>query len=173
MSIVPPLASTSQRVDRRPERAHVEDLARDRVAAREQRWSGSGLLAEPERECRAGPIDELVGDDGGDDLAPQAVASHPRAVSLRKRWREVALEVVTEVVVLGQVRVEQAREEPDLAVRHHHRQLGRDEPLMVDFAVVDRILAGKELDLAVEPRVLLEMADQTGMYIDHRRRLRQ
>ena len=45
-----------ERLDRRPERAHVEHLARDRVRARQHRRRGAGLLAQAERRtwCRRG-----------------------------------------------------------------------------------------------------------------------
>ena len=60
------------------------------------------------------------------------------AVALGQRWREVALEVVGQVRILGQVGLEQLRVQVDLAVRHHHGQLGRDQPLMCRLALRDR-----------------------------------
>ena len=92
-----------ERLDLAPERAHLEHLTRDRVRAREYRRGRAGLLAEPERERGAGAIDELIGDDGRDDLPAQPVRAHLVAVALGQRWREVALEVVGQVRVLRQV----------------------------------------------------------------------
>ena len=126
-----------------------------------------------EHERRPGAVDELVGDDRDDDLAAQAVAAHLAGVALGQRWREVPLEVVREVRILGKVRLEQQRVQVDLAVRHHHRELGRDKSQVVAAALGERLVVREELDLAVQTGELLKVANQPRVDVDHRRRLRQ
>jgi hypothetical protein len=53
----------------------------------------------------------------------------------------------------------------DLAVRHHDGELGGDEPAVGDLALPDRLLARQVLDLPVQPRELLEVADQSLVLI--------
>src|SRR5205085_1446885 len=112
-----------KRLDLTPEGAHFEDLARGRVCARQQRGRGPGLLPQAERERGAGTVDELVGDDGRDDLPPQTVVAHLRAVALGKWLGEVALEVVREVVILRHVGVQELGVQEDLALRHQDGEL--------------------------------------------------
>ena len=130
-----------ERLDRRPERAHVEDLARDRVRAREQR--GDAPVSSPSRKANVVPARSTSW------LATTVAMISRRSrcsricvgVALRQRRREVALEIVGEVLVLGQVGSEQPRVEGDLAVGDQHRELGRDEAPVVDLALVDLLVA--------------------------------
>ena len=84
-SCIPPAiwlssASTSLPELRMSNTSRATAYARARVGGR-----GAGLLAQPERERGPGTVDELVGDDRGDDLPPQPVAVHLLPIALRER----------------------------------------------------------------------------------------
>ena len=98
---------------------------------------------------------------------------HLVAEALGQGLGEITLEVVDEVSVLGQVGVEQLLVEVDLAVGHDHRQLRRHEALVLGLALVDRVVGGQELELAVQSGGLLEIPDQPGVDVDHLRCLRE
>jgi hypothetical protein len=93
----PRVDAVVERLDRGPELAHAEHLARDRVGAREIEAGAPVSSMQAERERRPGSVDELVGHDGRDDLAAQPVARICDRRSARQRRREVALEIVREV----------------------------------------------------------------------------
>jgi len=82
------------------------------------------------------------------------------------------LQVVAEVLVFGHVRVEQTGEEVDLAVRHEHSQLGRDEPLAAGLAFVDHLVGGKGFDFPVQTAGVFQVVDQPMVDVDHRGCLR-
>ena len=63
--------------------------------------------------------------------------------------------------------------EVDLAVGHQHGQLGRDQPMVGRLALVDRIVGGQELELALQAGVLLQVPDQARVHVDHLRSLGQ
>src|SRR5439155_11415126 len=86
---------------------------------------GAGFLAEPEEERRAAPVDELVRDPGGDDLAAERMAPEPLGKTLRQRRREVERELALQGRVVRQAGAEQVRVERDLGVGEDDRELGR------------------------------------------------
>jgi len=61
----------------------------------------------------------------------------------------------------------------DLAVGHHHRQLGCHEPVMGGLPFADRLVGWKELDFAVQARYLLELSEKAkvspGDFSEHLR----
>ena len=148
---------------------HLEHLPGHRVSAREHRRRGASLVGEPEGERRAHPFDQLIGKHRRHDLTTQAVLLHPLGVAVRQGGGEVSLQVFEQVLVVGQVGLEQPPVQVDLAVGHHDGQLRRDQSAMVGLAVRDLVLAGQELELALEPGHLLQAADQPRVDIDHPR----
>ena len=155
-------ASTS-----RPERAHVEDLARDRVGAREYRRAARRSPRRSRKdERRARAVDELVGDDGRDDLAAQPVRAHLVAVALGQRRREVALELVGRGTGprAGRTRAA-ARTGRSCCRPAAPRARARRAPsAALRSAIV--LVGGQELERAVEPPRLLEVADQAGVDVE-------
>jgi hypothetical protein len=96
-----------KRLDGVPEAAHVEHLAGHRVGAGQLGGAGAGLLGQPVGERHPGAVNELVGDDRGDQLAAQAMVADVLGEALGQRRGEVALEVAHQVRVLGQVGLDQ------------------------------------------------------------------
>ena len=107
------------RAPRPPPRSRASRRPRRATAYARARSAGlrAGLLAQAKHERGAGPVHDLVGHHGGDDLAAQAVLAHLLAVALGQRCREVVLQVAGQVGILGQVGVEQLRVEVDFANR--------------------------------------------------------
>ena len=68
-----------ERLDVGPEAAHVEDVARDGVGARDVCGARAGVLLQAEHERDAGAVDDAVRDPRGDDLAPQPVRARSRS----------------------------------------------------------------------------------------------
>ena len=97
---------------------------------------------------------------------------HRLGVALRQRRREVALELVREVGILGHVRVEQLRVQEHLRVGEQHRQLRPRQAAPLAGALGDLLVVGQRLEPAVELRVLLERADEALVDVEHRGRLR-
>ncbi len=162
-----------ERLDLRPEAAQPEHLAGGNVRARDVGGAGARLVAEPEREGRAGAVDEVVGNARDDDLAPERMPLQLRSELLPQARREVQLQLVRERRVLGQVGREQLLREHDLRVREQDRELGRRQAAARGLALLQHLVAREELELAVQQSGLLEVADVTLVHLDHRRRLRR
>ena len=77
-------------------------VAHDAVGARDLRDVGAGLLDRAVHERGARPVDHVVDDDGGDDLAVQRVAGQVVGEPLGDRRREVAGEHPLEPRLVGQ-----------------------------------------------------------------------
>ncbi len=110
-------------LDPRPQLAHVEDLARGGVGARDVRRVRARFFLRARDERRAHAIDEAVRRRGRDDLALQAVPRNCAREALLDGRREVAPELGREIRILRHIGGEQVIAEPDLAVGEHHRQL--------------------------------------------------
>ena len=160
-----------ERLDRGPELAEPEHLAGGRVGTGDLVGRSARLVAEPEDERRAAAVDEVVRDPRGDDLAPQRVPLELRREALAQTAREVARELAREVRVVGQVGGEQRLRERDLRVREEDRELGRGQAAARRGALLERLVARQELELAIEHAGLLEAADVALVHLRHRRGL--
>ena len=96
-----------------------------------------------------------------------------RCVALGQRVGEVALEVVLEVWIVGEIGVEQLLEQVDLAVRDQRRQLGRQQTSTLGPCARSIAFSlGRNSSSRFSPAVLLERPDQPRVDVDHRDRLR-
>ena len=163
-----------ERFDVAPQRLLVEDRPRRFVGAHDVGAGRAGLLADPERERRAGPVDQAVHERGRDDLAAQRVRARCRS---RKRSRsgggEVADQLGHEVGVVGQRRTASSSSSSViLAYASSTASSGtvRPSPALRRFG--ERLVVGEALDVAVEVLLLLERAHEPRVHVFHLRRLR-
>ena len=96
------------------------------VRTRERGQREPGLVAQARQEADAGPVHDRVGDDGGDDLAPERVRRERRR---RSRCAATAGSTSTssacEVRIVGHVGRDQRALQLELGVGEQHRELGR------------------------------------------------
>ena len=78
--------------------------------------------------------------------------------------RKVALHLAGEIRVVGQVGIEQVIAEPDLAVGQHHGELGPRQAEALLAPLGELVVAGQELDGAIEMAAALERADQALVF---------
>ena len=123
-------------------------------------------------EARAGPVDEEVGDPGGDDLPPQRVAGPGRGEALvAQRRREVGGQLPLEPGVLAGVGGQQPGRHVELGVGQQQGELGAGEAGAGRAPLGQDLVGGQELDGPVEAALALQLAEVAGVDVDHRRRL--
>ena len=139
-----------ERLDVGPQRRQVEHRAHDAVGAGHVRDVDARLLDGTVHERRPAPVDHVVDEDGGDDLAVQRVAAQLIGEPLGDRRREVPGEDAAEVRLVGQRGVLDVLCQRHLRVRDQHRVLGRDEPDPLGRTSGQLGVGRQELQRAVE-----------------------
>ena len=71
-----------ERVDAAPPRAETVHVGGHHVGPGDVGHPGTGLVGHAEVERRAGHVDHLVGQHGGDDVPPQPVSTHDRGEAI-------------------------------------------------------------------------------------------
>ncbi len=155
-----------------PQLLLIEDRARRLVRPQDLGRGRARLFCEPECECRAGPVHHAVHQRGRDDLAGKGMGANAVEVDLAQRGGEVAHQLREEVAVVGHRRREHVLFDGDLRVREQHRQLRVREPHPCVATIGERLVVGQVLDGAIQLPALLQRADEPGVNVLHRDRLR-
>ena len=100
-------------------------------------------------EGRAAHVDDFVGHDGGDDLAPQTVALHLR-FEPGQGLGEVADQDLFEEGILGRLRGDDIVRQLQLGVGHQDGQFGPGQRNARRHQLLDAGVVGQALDLAVQ-----------------------
>ena len=126
-----------------------EDLARRLEGENHGRRIAAGRLAQALREGRTAHIDDLVRQDGRDDLATQAVALHV-GFEFRQRGREIADQRLFEEGVVRGRRGDDLVEQLQLGIGGQDRQFGPGQGLAGELALRQFGVVRQALDLAVQ-----------------------
>ncbi len=149
-----------ERVDRGVEIEEPEGIPHRRVSARHQGRIESGFAGEPRRDGRAGAVDDRIGQLRRDDLAPQAMPFDVAREALAHRGREITRELALEIGIVRHVARANMIVERQLGIGEQHRELGARQAFAAFRALLERLLAGQELDGAIEPALGLEHAHE-------------
>ena len=147
------------RVELGPERVHVEQSLGGEEGGGGLAEGRAFLLGQRERRDDAEPVDEAVGDLGGDDLPAQPMGEDGVAVPLAHRPGEGVAELGRQRRIVGEFRRLDRRLQPHLGGRQQDRQLGPGQPQILLGAAEQLLVAVQPLDRAVELAALLEDLD--------------
>ena len=139
-----------ERLDRVPDLAEAEDLARGELRPHDLLQGRPGLLAQPVQERRTARVHRVVDQHRGDDLAAQRVPVDRVGVPLAQRLREVGVQQPAQVRVVRQRRLDQLVRGRDLRVREQHGQLGLAQTAPGVQQLPDLPVGGQELQGPVE-----------------------
>ena len=156
-------------VEQLPEALHVEQaLGRDE-GGRDLAERGAFLLGQSEGRGDAEPVDEAVGDLGGDDLAAQAMLEDGVAVAFLHRLREGGAQLRGQGRILGDLAGFERRLERHLGGGEQDRELGTGQAAILLGAAHQLLVALEALDGAVEPAAFLEHLDHPDAAAEGRR----
>jgi hypothetical protein len=161
-----------ERVDVGPQRIKIEDLAQDHVSARNIARTFASARANLTHEGDAGPVDQIIGRDGRDQLTPQPVRFDGLAKARNQKLREISEKIFFELRIVGKIARDQLFRERVLDVGEQHRQLGPRERLTDLGTRHECVLARQELDPAVELAAFFEIADESRLRVEPFRAMR-
>ncbi len=154
-----------------PERVEVVDPAHHGIGAGDVAGAAAGALLHVGDEGDAAAVHQLVGDAGGDDLAPEAMRLDLRPEALRQRGREIGHQILLEMGIVGQVGRHEIVRQRVLDVGHEHRLLRPRQAPALLLPGGERLVVGQELDGAVELRRLLHGVHEPHLGVEALRRL--
>ena len=140
-------------LDRPPQLAHVEGLARHGVGPRHGRRVRTRVLLRAGHEVRAHAIDDAVGGRRRDDLALESMLAQEIGIASREAVREIAVELTREVAVLRNIGLDELVVERDLGVGEHHGQFRPRETLAGAAPVLDLLGGRQVLECAIQHAV--------------------
>ena len=140
-----------QQLELAEQRHQAEGVARDDVGARHRRRGTPGALAELADELAEPAVDQAVGDQGRDDLAAQTMLRDLAREALAQRPRKILDQVLQEIRVVRQIGCQQLVVQGHLGIGDQHRDLGPEQALAHLPAVVQRLVVGQDLELAIQP----------------------
>ncbi len=149
-----------QRLDLPEPVRQMEDVAHDHVGSGDIRRTHARRLVQALNESDAHVVDQIVGNLGSNDFALEAMLQHGIVETLAQLLREGTFHFAGEVVVVRHARIQQRFLQFDLAVGNQNRQLRPGQPLADAGALGQGVIAGQELERAVELPRRLQRIDQ-------------
>ena len=150
-----------ERLDHLPDLTSLTQLPSDDIGPRDRYDVGAGILLHAPNERRAHTVDDVVGDQGGQYFAAQAVSGQQILVTLAQNRREIALRIHREEVLEAFLRRCQSVVQIDFRVAQNHGDFRAGKALLQSAALLDLGFVRQELDVAIEKAGTLEIDDQS------------
>ncbi len=154
---------------RRPGFVEPEDAPRRLEEADDAVRVASGGLHQAGGKGRSSRVDDVVGQYGGDDVAPQPVAFHLR-LEPGQGLGEIGFQSVQEEGVVGRGALDDVMRQFQLAIGQEHRQFGTGEAFAGGAQLVDGGRPRQSLDAAIQASVGDQLGHEARMGVQVPRR---